>query len=401
MAQLVDSELYVATQFRYANSVYRVEPAKGVRSLQVAIIHPQFLALGGAEKVVETLGQIYPQADIFTLSALPEKIPRSLRNRKINTTFLNDLSWSRKKHNRLSVLYPMAVESMDLREYDLVISSAGPAVFGVNVPQNAMHICYCHSPERTWWDQYTQRARSLHFARRMFYIARASYLRTWEFGAAQRVDHFIANSAYISRRVHKYFRRESTVIYPPVDTGQGYISKKPGDYFLSVGRLTAPKRVDLLIGACNLLKKRLLIVGTGKEEKKLKAMAGPTIEFLGYVPDEDLRQLYAECRAFLFAADEDFGIVPVEAQSYGRPVIAYGYGGSLETVRVGDSRGRSDTGVFFAERTVDAVIDGIRRFEATEGSFVPTKIQEHARSFDTTVFVDQMRHFINQVLVKG
>lgn len=379
--------------------------------MRVAFIHPRFLALGGGEKVIETLALIYPEADIFAMFSAPEMVPLSLRNRTIYTTFLNkipwtktlhDNRWTKKLHNQLAVLYPLAIESLDLSAYDLVISSGGPATFGVGVSQHTLHVCYCLSPERGWWDQYAnkQHLSSLSSIRRLFYTARTSYIRAWEFGAAQRVDHFIAISQYISQRIHKYFRRDSTVIYPPVDTTQGYISAAHDDYFLSVCRLVPAKRVDLLIHACNRLGRRLLVVGTGREEQRLKALAGPTIEFLGYVPDAGLPELYAHCRAFLFAADEDFGIVPVEAQSYGRPVIAYGYGGSLETVRVGDAGGRSDTGVFFAEQTLESVVDGIQRFEACEARFIPTEIQQHARQFDTAVFLDQMRQFIDNAMRK-
>jgi glycosyltransferase involved in cell wall biosynthesis len=368
---------------------------------RVAIVHPRLIAMGGAERVIEALAVLYPQADIFVLSSEPKMVPLSLRDHKIYTSFLNDIPWIRKVYDRLMFLYPVAIEAFDLSAYDLVISSAGPAVFGVNVSQDALHVCYCHSPERTWWDQYARRQRlSRSLSRKLLYIARASYLRAWEFAAAQRVDYFVANSSYISNRVQKYFRRASTVIYPPVDTSNGYISSHHDDYFLSVGRLMPAKRVDLLIGACNRHQRRLLIAGTGPDEKRLKALAGPTIEFLGFVPDADLPALYAKCRAFLFAADEDFGIAPVEAQSYGRPVIAYGYGGSLETVRVGDSDGRSDTGVFFAEPTVESLADGILRFEARESSFIPAEIQLHARQFDTSVFMDQMRQFVDSAMAR-
>lgn len=369
--------------------------------MNVAIVHPRFSVLGGAEKVVEALALLYPQADIFLLFALPEMVPASLRDRRIYTTFLNEIPGIRRFNNHLMFLYPLAVESLDLSAYDLVLSSAGPAVFGVNVPQRAFHICYCHSPERTWWDQYARRQQALPFVRRILYTARASYVRTWEFNAAQRVDRFVANSRYISVRIKKYFRRESAVIYPPVDTCHGYIASHYDDYFLSVGRLTSSKRIDLLIRACNLLKRRLLIVGTGREEQRLKALAGPTIEFLGFVPDADLAPLYAHCRALLFAADEDFGMVPVESQSYGRPVIAYGSGGTLETVRTGDPCGRPDTGVFFAEQTVESVLEAIRRFEAIERSFVPAEIQCHARQFDTSVFIGKTLAFINSAMQAG
>jgi glycosyltransferase involved in cell wall biosynthesis len=225
-------------------------------------------------------------------------------------------------------------------------------------------------------------------------------MRVWEFGAAQRVDYFVANSRYMARRIGKYFRRDSTVIYPPVDTTHGYLSQDIGDYFLSLSRLIGPKHVDLLIKACNLFERRLVVVGTGHDEERLKGLAGPTIEFVGYVPGAALQDLYAHCRAVLFAADEDFGIAPVEVHSYGRPVVAYGHGGSLETVRVGDPSGRADTGVFFAEQTVDSVVAGILRFEQCEDNVDSADIQQHARQFDTSVFVTQMREFVDAALQK-
>jgi glycosyltransferase involved in cell wall biosynthesis len=220
----------------------------------------------------------------------------------------------------------------------------------------------------------------------------------WEFSAMQRVDRVVVNSHYVSRRVFKYFRRESTVIYPPVDTSVGYLRSDHDDYYLTVSRITAGKRIDLLVDACNKLGRNLTIVGTGNHLNKLKSIAGPTIKFLGHVPDADLNAVYAGCRAFLFAADEDFGMATVEAQAFGRPVIAYGYGGSLETVRVGDAMGRPDTGVYFSEQTIESVIDSIQRFEAAESSFVPHEIQEHARSFDKSVFIARMREFVGASL---
>jgi glycosyltransferase involved in cell wall biosynthesis len=380
--------------------------------VRVAIIHPRFLALGGGEKVIEALGSIYPQADLFTIFSSPEMVPLSLRDRRIYTTFLNnipgtnkwhDTPWAKRLHDKLAVLYPLAIDSLDLSAYDLVISSAGPATFGVSVPQSTLHVCYCLSPERGWWDLYPNKRHlsNKSLMRKLFYTARTGYIRRWEFDAAQRVDHFIAISGYISQRIHKYFRRNSTIIYPPVDTARGYVAPNRGDYFLSVCRLVPAKRVDLLIDACNRLGRRLVVVGTGPQEKGLKALAGPSIEFLGFVADASLPELYANCRAFLFACDEDFGIVPVEAQSYGRPVIAYGHGGSLETVRVSDPGGRPDTGVFFAEQTVESVLDAILRFEAREVHFIPEEIQAHARQFDTSVFVTKMTNFVDAAMQNG
>lgn len=362
--------------------------------MKVAIIHPWFLVLGGGEKVVEALAASFPNADMFALLGRPDRIPDTLQGRRIHYSFLNHVPGIRKLHRELMFLYPMAIESLDLSSYDLVISSAGPATFGVNVRQDALHICYCHSPGRSWWDQYAERQTSLSPIGKATFTAFSTYIRMWEFSAAQRVDKFAANSSYIAQRIRKYLRRDACVIYPPVNTGMGYLASRHQDYYLSVSRLEPRKRLDLVIDACNRLDRRLIIVGTGAEESRLKAIAGPKTEFAGRVSDSELPQLLAHCRAFLFAADEDFGIVPVEAQAFGRPVIAYGHGGSLETVRVGDPRGSSDTGVFFSEQTVDSVVEAIQRFEDREEQFLPKQIQQHARRFDTSVFMERMNAFI-------
>ncbi len=281
-----------------------------------------------------------------------------------------------------------------MRGFDLVISCDASVMKGVIVDQDALHICYCHTPTRYAWDLFrTFAEQAPRLFRPAFYLT-AHRLRQWDFSAAQRVDHFIANSEYIARRIRTYYRRESTVIYPPVDTASGFLAETTSDYYLSVGRLTHTKRLDLLILACNQLGRPLVIAGTGREEKRLKAIAGPTVKFLGRVADKDLPKLYAECRAFLFAADEDFGIVPVEAQSYGRPVIAYGHGGVLETVLAGAPQ---STGVLFPAQSVDAVVSGILEFEFIENSFDPQFIQAHAQKFDTTVFTKAIQQYVDSM----
>lgn len=365
--------------------------------MKVAIVHPWFLMLGGGEKVLEAIASMYPQADLYAMISEPNLVPETMRGMRLETSFLNKLPGITKYYRDLMALYPTMIEKFDLSSYDLVISSVGTATVGVNVAQDATHVCYCHSPQRSWWDEYAKRQRSLSPLASYAFTAFASYLRMWEFSAAQRVDAFAANSKYVAQRVKKYFCRESEVIYPPVDTQRGYIADKHDSYYLWVGRLGERKAVDLLIGACNKLNRRLVIVGTGSEEKRLKAMAGPTIEFLGYVPDASIPSLYANCRAFLFAANEDFGIAPVEAQSYGRPVIAYGHGGSLETVRV-NREGQSNTGLFFDEQSVESIVAAILRFEAREDCFVPTEIQAYAREFDTAIFVKKMYEFIDGMM---
>lgn len=362
---------------------------------KIAILHPWFLMNGGGEKVVDVWGQIYPGADVFTLFSKGEFVPSSLRSRVIHASPLNKLPGAASGfHRHLMPLYPWAVESFDLRGYDLIISSCGPAMMGANVDQDAIHLCYCHTPQRSWWDLYAEHQARLKPVSRFLFTLGASMIRTWEFGGMQRVDTVIANSSYIAQRIQKYFRRESKVIYPPVDVSKRAPTPLKGEYYLTVGRLEKQKRVDLLIRACNKLERKLLIAGTGKEEAYLKSISGQSVEFLGFVRDKELDGLYQNARAFLFAADEDFGIAPVEAQGHGRPVVAYGHGGSLETVLAGDNLGTSKTGVYFREQTVDSAVDAIRSFEFQEHLFVPELIQRHASQFDTSVFVRQFRDLV-------
>jgi glycosyltransferase involved in cell wall biosynthesis len=351
---------------------------------------------GGGERVAEAIASIYPDADIYALFKRGNAC--ASLTKRLKCTFVNRIPFIKVLYRAMLPIYPLAVESLDLRGYDLVISSDTNVMKGVLVDQGAVHICYCHTPMRYVWDLYRDFLKRTPFVFRPLFAINAHYLRLWDFCAAQRVDHFVANSKYIQNRIQRAYKRDSTVIYPCVDTSKGYLSDERGDYYLSVGRLSATKRIDLLIHACNRMKRTFVIVGSGQEEKRLRSIAGPTIKFLGRVPDGELTALYAQCRAFLFAADEDFGIAPVEAQSYGRPVIAYGHGGSLETVRVNAPSGASDTGVYFSEQTVDAVIDGIVRFESMEQKFVPVEIQNHARQFDTSIFVEKIEEFIKGVL---
>jgi glycosyltransferase involved in cell wall biosynthesis len=232
------------------------------------------------------------------------------------------------------------------------------------------------------------------------------YVRNWDYGAAQRVDHFVANSRYVAGRIRKYYRRESTVIHPPINTSRSFLATKHEGYYLAVGRLVPYKRTDILIDACGKLGRKLVIVGDGPEMKPLKKRAGNQVEFLGEIDEWQLRDVYAQCRALIFAADEDFGMVPLEAQSYGRPVIAFGKGGSLETVRGINTRIHEQetgedaviTGLFFPEQTPDSLAKAILSFESCEERFLPQDIQAHARKFDTSVFLDRMRKYIDSVL---
>jgi glycosyltransferase involved in cell wall biosynthesis len=363
--------------------------------MRVAITYQHSLTLGGSERVLETLAGMYPTADFFCMVAKPEAIPKQLRGRTIHTTFLNSIPGIRSLYPFLLFAAPLAAETLDLRGYDLIISSDGSHTMGVITHQDSLHLCYCHSPHRSLWDQYSEYRSSLRWPVRPLFTLSAHYARNRNFIAAQRIDQFAANSKYIAKRIRKFYRRNSTVIYPPIETNKGYISSAQDDYYLSVGRLSHLKRLDLVIDACNRLQRRLVIVGSGPDEKRLKKIAGKTIEFLGRAPDEELGCLYSRCRAFLFASDEDFGIAPVEAQSYGRPVIAYGYGGSLETVLdSGDCA--TSTGIHFPEQTVDSVCSAILRFESVEHRFRPDFIQEHSMRFSTPIFIANMSQFVER-----
>jgi glycosyltransferase involved in cell wall biosynthesis len=369
---------------------------------KIAVVHAFLLALGGAERTTSAIAEAFPQADCFAILCDRQTLPEGMRNKDVRTSGLNWLPRKYHLYRHLLPLWPNVVELIDLRGYEVVISSDSSVVKGVNVDQDAVHICYCHNPMRCLWDLRTEYYAEMPRVIQPIFALGTHYVRQWDYIAAQHVDHFVANSHYVARRIKKYYNREATVIYPPVETAKGYIASNcSGDYYLSVGRLTATKRIDLLVSACNRLGRRLKIAGAGREEARLKAMAGPTIEFLGYLPDAELRELYANCKAFIFAADEDFGLVPLEAQSYGRPVIAYGHGGSLETVRVGDPGGRADTGVFFRHQDTDSVVDAILQFEACEDHFDPVEIRARACQFDTAVFNKALRAFVRSAASAG
>jgi glycosyltransferase involved in cell wall biosynthesis len=364
--------------------------------MRVAIVHHWLVTQGGGERVLEALARIFPDADIFTLVADPGLIPRSLRNRRIQQSFLARIPWSGRLHRHLLPLYPLAVEQLDLRGYDLVITSDAGPMKGVLVAPGAVHICYCHAPMRYLWSQYHDYRDELSGIAKYAFSVSAHYVRAWDFAAAQRVTLFAANSLNVSGRIRQYYSRPSVVLYPPVDTSLAHLEASVSESYLAVGRLVAYKRLDLVIGACNRLKRSLRIVGIGPEERKLRALAGPSIEFLGQVPDEMLWNEYARCRAFLFAAEEDFGMAPVEAQACGRPVIAYGKGGALESIATANGLGLPSraTGILFHEQSVHALCDTMLEFENREQEFDPVFISDWAKRFDSAYFVDGFRELV-------
>lgn len=368
--------------------------------MRVAIVHHWFVSKGGGEHVADTLARMYPNADIFALISVPEMLPENIRQHALQTSFLNNIPFAARIYRHLLPLYPLAVEQIDLSGYDLILSSDSGPMKGIIIPPSAAHICYCHAPMRYIWDQRHEYRRELGPIPRAVFSMASHYVRGWDYQAAQRVTRFAANSRYVASRIRQYYGRQSAVIYPPVDTSSGYLAEEQSDAYLTVGRLVRYKRIDLLIEACNRLGRRLRIVGTGPEEARLRALAGKTIEFLGYVDEETLWKEYAECRAFLFAAEEDFGMAIVEAQSCGRPVIALGKGGALESVVSLDSavsRSRC-TGIFYYEQTSQAIADAILRFEAGARQFQPMAIREQARRFGSEVFCRNFRDLVEDTL---
>jgi len=290
-------------------------------------------------------------------------------------------------------LYPAAAQSLDLRGFDLILSSDSGPVKGVRLSPEAVHICYCHSPMRYLYDGYESYRAAMKGITRFFFTATADYVRRRDLRAAAKVTWFVANSHYVAGRIQRFYHRDAKVIHPPIDLhradAQGPMS--PGSHYLAAGRLVHYKRTELMIEACNQLGRDLRVSGTGPELARLRKLAGPTVSFLGELSNADLWREYAQCRALLFAADEDFGMVPLEAQACGRPVIAYGAGGSLETVSPA-------TGVYFSEQTAASLAQGILDFECKEASFSPEGTHAWAETFATPVFLRHIHDFVLEKL---
>jgi len=366
-------------------------------SLRVAIVHYWFVGRAGGERVVEALAEVFPQADLFSLVADRKTLAPILQSRKLQTSFLQRIPGARKFHRHFLFLQPIALEQFDLSDYDLVISSESGPAKGVITSSKTCHICYCHSPMRYIWDMYPQYRRAMNPVVGTIFSMVAHYMRLWDVASARRVDYFVANSQFIASRIRKYYGRESEVIHPPVESALGNLDTVPGDYYLAVGRLVDYKRFDLAVSACTKLGRRLRVIGDGPQYMALRQMAGPGVEFLGKVSDGELRKNLAGCRALLFPGEEDFGIVPVEAQSFGRPVIAYGSGGVLETVRgvfPNETFANNSTGLFFTDQSTSSLVRAILDFESKEYEFCPQTIQKHSLKFDSELFKNRIAEFV-------
>ncbi len=359
--------------------------------MRVAIVHDWLPLYGGAERVLEQIIYLYPDADLFSIvDLIPPGQRGFLQNKPVQTSFVQRLPRVRTHYRSYLPLMPIAVEQFDLSGYDLVISSSYAVAKGVITGPDQLHICYCHSPIRYAWDLQNQYLRETGAGRGFSGVlvrALLHYIRLWDVRTAQGVNEFVANSAFIARRIHKVYGRHAHVIHPPVDTDSFTLQSQKEDFYLTVSRQVPYKKVSLIVEAfAGMPDKQLVVIGDGPEAAKIKQLAGPNVKLLGYQPRHVVVDYMQNARAFIFAAEEDFGIVPVEAQACGTPVIAYGRGGATETVIPGV------TGVLFAEQTVESIRGAVRELESQE--FDPRYLHQHAGRFSAKRFRKEFGEFI-------
>jgi glycosyltransferase involved in cell wall biosynthesis len=364
--------------------------------MKVALVHDYLNQMGGAERVVLALHEMFPEAPLYTSIYDPQSVDNAFKSIDIRTSFMQKFPFVKKHHQPFLPFYPFAMEQLDLRGYDLVLSSSSAFAKGIITRPETMHICYCHTPMRWCWnyDEYVEREHLGRLSRRIlpFFI---SGLRVWDQTSSMRVDHFIANSPVVADRICKYYRRDAVVIPPPVEASRFTFDPtiRPEDYFLIVSRFMPYKRIDLAIEACNQLQLPLVIIGSGRDENRLKRLAGPSIRFTGRLSDQEVLYYYAHCRALILPGEEDFGITPLEAQASGRPVIAYAAGGAMASVV------DNVTGTFFHKQTVESLVEVLASFD--EQRYDPQIIRNHALEFDQPRFRRRILQFIEAKMSEG
>lgn len=357
---------------------------------RIAIFHDNFAQMGGAERVAEALAAALPGASLHTTLAAHAKLVPELRAREIRTTWMQRLPRPGRYYRHYFLLYPFAVESADLRDYDLVVTSCFGYAKGVKTRRDAVHVCYCYTPMRWVWrhDDYVARER-FGYLRQRALAWMLPPLRQWDLRAAKRPDFFLTSSQVVADRIRESYGREATVIPPPIDLARFHISREPGDFYLIVSRLVAYKRIDLAVQACNLLGRKLIVIGDGPDRERLQALAGPTVTFMGRQPDWIVDDAASRCRALLFPGEEDFGIAPLEVNAAGRPVVAWRGGGATETIA------ENETGIFFDEAVPESLAAAIERLEAVRWS--PDRLRLHAAAYDRPVFIERIRQFLRSV----
>jgi glycosyltransferase involved in cell wall biosynthesis len=348
--------------------------------MRVAIIHYWLVRIRGGEKVVDALCEMFPDADLFTHVYSKDQLTERMKRHHIRTSFIAKLPFAERLYQWYLPLMPIALEQLDLREYDLIISSESGPAKGVLTRPDSVHVCYCHTPMRYVWNMYLDYLGQTRGIARLIVPWLMHRLRIWDVQSAQRVDLFVANSRNTAHKIRKYYGRESIVIHPPVDVDAFSTVAEPEGYYLCVGELVRYKRFDLAIAAFNALRRPLTIIGDGEEYFNLKRLAGDTITFLGRRDLATLQYHLPRCLALVFPGEEDFGIVPVEAMAAGRPVIAFRRGGALETVVPGT------TGVFFDSPTAEALAEAVVAFERSRAAFDSQKIRAHAQQFSREIF---------------
>lgn len=359
--------------------------------MRVAIVHDWLNQVGGAERVLEVLKEIFPDAPIYTSIYWPRAMPTHYREWDIRTSWLDGLPLIKGRHQPFLPLYPLAFEGFDLAGYDLVLSNKSAFCHGVITPPETIHICYCLTPTRFLWDyhNYVQHEGINPLAGALLTPV-LPVLRLWDRVAADRVEHFVGISETVRQRIEKFYRREAMVIHPPVEVERFEVLDSHDDHFLIVSRLIPYKRIDLAVRAFNALGLPLKIIGDGRDRHRLEVMAKPNVEFLGRLPDHEVEQYLSRCRAFILPGEEDFCIALLEAQAAGRPVIAYAGGGALETVAEGA------TGLFFREQTPESLAEIVSIFDASD--FNSAAIRRHAQGFDKETFKDKLRAFVDDAL---
>ena len=360
---------------------------------RIALVHDWLTGMRGGERCLEAVCELFPQAPLFTLLHVPGSVSPTIERRRIVTSFVQRLPGAATRYRHYLPLFPAAVRGLSLAGFDVVLSLSHCVAKAVRVPPGALHLCYCFTPMRYVWDLEADYADGAGWLTRLALPPVAAALRRWDRRTAG-VHEFVAISRHIGERIHRVYGRDAAVIYPPVELDRFAIAPAIDDYYLVVSALVPYKRVDLAVLAANRTGRRLLVVGHGPEEARLRALAGPTVTFLGWRSDAEVAQLYARCRAVLFPAVEDFGIVPLEAAAAGRPTLALAQGGALETM-VGLDAGAPPTAVFFREPTVDALAGAIATFEAAAHRFEPKALRAHAAQFDRPRFAQRIRDWVD------
>ena len=359
--------------------------------MKVAIVHDWLVNYGGAERVLEQMLVLYPDADIFTLVYDKSKMAAHFPPEKVHPSMLQKIPKATKIYTKLLYFMPKAFEAFDFSGYDLVIASSSSCAKGIITPSSVPYVAYIHSPMRYAWDLYHDYLRASNTLTRFFMRRWIPRLRQWDYISSQRIDSIVANSAYIARRIKKFWNREAEIIHPPVDVERlSPNGKEPEDFFVAFSRFVPYKRLDLAIQACGKLGKKLIVIGGGSQENELKALAAPykTVSFTGKISDDEVKDYLQRCRALIFCAEEDFGIIPVEVQACGRPVVAFGRGGALETVIDGK------TGVFFKEQTLPSLVEALQQFESMR--FSVDEIVSHAQNFSNSRFRRELQEVIRQ-----